>query len=204
MAITMEELRRKARAYDEALEKAKRLYEKGTITECLCHIFPELKESEDEKIRKLLIRLFTSNTNEKFDDVSTQEIIAWLEKQGEKLGQQEVTKISDQVKDSDWSEEDAQHIDSLLKRLDGLCRNEFERTRFAINEDIDWLKALKDRVGCEANCTTTKEWGEEDEIYFQGIMNEIKANKHEAPDYDIPIYNRFLYWLESIKQRIGG
>ena len=104
----------------------------------------------------------------------------------------------------DWSEEDEQHIDSLLKRLDGLCRNEFERTRFAINEDIDWLKSLKDRVGCEANCTTTKEWDEEDEINFQGIMNEIEANKHEAQDYDIPIYYRYICWLESIKQRIGG
>lgn len=70
--------------YKEALEKAKRLYEEGTITESLCHIFPELKEGRDEKIRKLLIRLFTSNTNEKFDDVSTEEIITWLEKQDEK------------------------------------------------------------------------------------------------------------------------
>jgi hypothetical protein len=46
-----------------------------------------------------------------------------------------------------WSEEDEQHIDSLLKRLDGLCRNEFERTRFAINEDKDWLESLKERIG---------------------------------------------------------
>lgn len=46
-----------------------------------------------------------------------------------------------------WSEEDEQHIDSLLKRLDGLCRNEFERTRFAIREDRDWLKSLKQRIG---------------------------------------------------------
>lgn len=44
-----------------------------------------------------------------------------------------------------WSEEDEQHINSLLKRLDGLCRNEFERTRFAISEDRDWLKSLKDK-----------------------------------------------------------
>ena len=50
-------------------------------------------------------------------------------------------------KKSTWSEEDEEHIDSLLKRLDGLCRNEFERTRFAINEDKDWLKSLKQRIG---------------------------------------------------------
>ena len=43
----------------------------------------------------------------------------------------------------EWSEEDEQHIDSLLKRLDSLCRNKFERTRFAISEDRDWLKSLR-------------------------------------------------------------
>ena len=45
----------------------------------------------------------------------------------------------------EWSEEDEQHIDSLLKRLDALCRNKFERTRFAISEDRDWLKSLRPR-----------------------------------------------------------
>lgn len=49
-----------------------------------------------------------------------------------------------------WSKKDEQHIDSLLKRLYGLRRNEFERTRFAIS----FLKSLKNRVGCEVNCTT--------------------------------------------------
>ena len=43
----------------------------------------------------------------------------------------------------EWGEEDEQHIDSLLKRIDSLCRNKFERTRFAISEDIDWLKSLR-------------------------------------------------------------
>ena len=47
--MTQEE---KAKAYDKALERAKKLYEQGTITENLSYIFPELKESEDERIRK--------------------------------------------------------------------------------------------------------------------------------------------------------
>ena len=37
------------KAYKEALERARKLYEKGTITESLNYIFPELKESEDER-----------------------------------------------------------------------------------------------------------------------------------------------------------
>ena len=78
-------LEEKSKAYDEALERARKLEENSNgmiLKKWLWSIFPELKESEDEKIRKLLIRLFTSNANEKFDDVSTEEIIVWLEKQG--------------------------------------------------------------------------------------------------------------------------
>lgn len=85
MAITMEELKRKAQRYDEALEKAKEIVNDQNASsvwkDWLRSTFPELKESKGEEIRKLLIRLFTSNANEKFDDVSTQDIIAWLEKQ---------------------------------------------------------------------------------------------------------------------------
>lgn len=76
--MTQEE---KAKAYDEALEKAKKLYEKGTITESIGYIFPELAESEDEKIRKEIIGIirnayWTSN-RDRFN-----KLVAWLEKQG--------------------------------------------------------------------------------------------------------------------------
>ena len=93
MAITMEELKQKAKAYDEALEKAKRLYEKGTITESLCHIFPELKESDDEKIRKGIIdflwkeKIFLQEAHSSVENNPkyrfVMDAIAWLEKQGE-------------------------------------------------------------------------------------------------------------------------
>lgn len=44
-------------------------------------------------------------------------------------------------------------------------------------------------------------WSKEDESNFQGIIDELKANKHNAPDYDLPTYDRFLSWLKSIKDR---
>lgn len=120
--------------------------------EKLENIFPELKESKDEKIRKGLIKAvsWTFEGTKLFGtDVTREEALAWLEKQGEKKSQR---MISAEAKEAmygkpAWSEEDEQHIDSLLKRLDGLCRNEFERTRFAINEDKDWLESLKQRIG---------------------------------------------------------
>lgn len=79
--MTQEE---KAKAYDEALEKAKKLYEKGTITESIGYIFPKLAESEDEKIRKWLeehIEAMPDNSIE-FKDVKRIDVLHWLEKQG--------------------------------------------------------------------------------------------------------------------------
>lgn len=46
----------KAKAYDEALERAKKLHDKIDIKE----IFPELSESEDERIKKAIIEFFES------------------------------------------------------------------------------------------------------------------------------------------------
>lgn len=45
------------------------------------------------------------------------------------------------------------------------------------------------------------EWSEEDESNFQGIIDELKANKHHAPDSDLPTYDRFLSWFKSLKNR---
>lgn len=69
--------------YKEALEKAKRLYGEGTITECLCHIFPELRESEDERIRKWLEELIEAmpDNSIEFNDVKRIDVLHWLEEQ---------------------------------------------------------------------------------------------------------------------------
>ena len=76
----------KAEAYDEAIERAKKLYGNGIIEE----IFPELKESKDKKIREAILKglidcrdapdLGWSN----FGGIHIDDCIAWLEKQGDK------------------------------------------------------------------------------------------------------------------------
>ena len=68
----------KEKAYNEAIERVKNYYGKRIMEE----IFTELKESEDDKIRKEIISIlrnayWTSNKN-RFN-----ELVAWLEKQGE-------------------------------------------------------------------------------------------------------------------------
>ena len=77
----------KAKAYDEALEKASAAHkdEDRHLKATLERIFPELKESEDEKIKKAIIEFFESeDDNATYSLVRKKDIIAWLEKQGKK------------------------------------------------------------------------------------------------------------------------
>lgn len=80
-------IEQKAKAYDKALERARRLYngeETNADVEIACeNIFPELKEIEDERIRKEIIEMLRNwasvhhITKEQFS-----ERMAWLEKKG--------------------------------------------------------------------------------------------------------------------------
>ena len=74
----------KAKAYDEAIERAKKLYGNGIVEE----IFTELKESDDERIRKWIIDDIRYNMNNEPLNNSeykkkAEKAIDWLEKQGE-------------------------------------------------------------------------------------------------------------------------
>ena len=77
------------KAYKEALERAKELYEQGTITESLNYVFPELLESEDEKIRNQIITFIEVYGNPIHCEWQ-KDWIVWLEKQGQTFTQKDV------------------------------------------------------------------------------------------------------------------
>ena len=69
----------KAKAYDEAIERAKKLYNNG-IAE---GIFPELKEDDTERIRKNCIHFLELQKQHHAATFEIEECIDWLETQGE-------------------------------------------------------------------------------------------------------------------------
>ena len=74
--------------YEEALERAKEMSALPDDRATIEYIFPELKESEDEKIRKTLIKIFKkADMGGKIfgESITYTQVVAWLEKQGEKL-----------------------------------------------------------------------------------------------------------------------
>jgi len=81
--LTIEE---KAQKYDEAIKEASIAHkdEDRHLKATLERIFPELKESEDERIWKQLLNWFKDCHWDSIDDgaLKRDDIIAWLEKQG--------------------------------------------------------------------------------------------------------------------------
>lgn len=77
----------KAKRYDEVFNAAKEWYNNPNSSSIgksyLYAVFPELKESEDERIRKGLIKAFGSIGKKEWGGVNVKNAIAWLEKQGE-------------------------------------------------------------------------------------------------------------------------
>ena len=164
----------KAKAYDEVIGKAAALY-KASEPMSGCNViietlFPELAESEDERIIKAIksavLQLTDIYLQEKYG-LKQSDCIAWLEKQ----------------KPIEWSEEDDSRYSSCLYMV--------ERETSLYN----WLKSLKERVLPQPK----QEWSEEDEQILQGIWDEILANKHDAKECEWKTYDKFLDWLKSLR-----
>ncbi len=85
----MKTIEQKAKAYDEILEMARKELQACDSTECdearqIFRFFPELKESEDERVIKALKEGFKYHQlfNPTFGGIPCVEIVNWLEKQG--------------------------------------------------------------------------------------------------------------------------
>jgi hypothetical protein len=116
--------------YNQSLEKARDYHDDPNCLESLKDIlediFPSLKESEDEKIRKALVRYHLSTIN--IDGIKGEEILAWLEKQG---GQK-----------PKWSDED----EELLQLCCGAVAAADYYTLEDKEEMENWLKSIKKRM----------------------------------------------------------
>ena len=84
----------KAKAYDKAVERAKKLYGNGITKE----IFPELKEDDTERIRKNCIHFLELQKQHHAATFEIEECINWLEKQGKNS----TDKIEHRFNVGDW------------------------------------------------------------------------------------------------------
>jgi hypothetical protein len=177
----MKTIEEKAKAYDEAIKKAESLY-KASEPMSGCNViietlFPEFKESEDEKIRKGLINGFneclknsqySNNAQKYWHNIKIEDIFAWLEKQGEQ-------------KQYD--------IDVLEKHITKDSISELAHTVIVRNgwEIVD---------AKEQNPA----WSEEDECYMSECIGAIATKD----GWSFEEKRKTKHWLKSLKNRIKG
>ena len=183
------------RKYKEALEKARQLClyptTKPFISD-LQNLFPELRESDDERIRKsLLDYLHTLPNHFSHNGGLVTDWIAWLEKQGEQ-------KPANKTEPFD--------------KYEGLT--DFERTLADIcigwiGEELGWKQYIKDNADVllkiaiekfnsvqDASFEQKPAWSEEDERIYQSIIDDtVQENQLDSKQIDR---------LKSLKQRMEG
>lgn len=174
----------KAQAYDEAIKVIKdnldalnEITETGaevvniqSIKNCFYRAFPELKESEDEKIRKALINVFATHKDyEMFFGVSVADILAWLEKQGKK--------------NSVTTEEEEKVREQVVYAINKLNVPESEK-----NKLLDWL---------EKQCKYTIACSEEQMKVLNKVLN-FAAN-HESPYWNYYIFETLNNLIRQLK-----
>ncbi len=122
------------------------------LREALQTLIPELAESEDEKIRKMLIEI-VNITPASLAIENRSELLAYLEKQKEQ-------------KPVEWSEEDLQHKSWILE-----CLADGKRKMPEYAEDFraayNWLKSLRPQLKRE-------DWTDEDSIAIKEIQNALQ------------------------------
>ena len=179
---TIKSIEEKAKAYDEAIEKIQKYVKDdyGCTRLRPEDIFPELKESEDEKIRACIGMCLTDIDEQRFADFNTnlKECLAWLKKQGEQKPA--------------WSEEDEVMLDKVIKRL--------HKHSAGDKEYLDiyyWLKAIKDRVQPQFA------WKPSDEQIKVLVEVIIFAANHESPHWNDYIFGILKNLTRQLKKLRG-
>ena len=166
--------------YKNALEWARQVMtgETGFIRKDVEEVFPELAESNDEKIRKEIVDFITSSnkygTNERCEAW-----LAWLEKQGEPI----------EINPSEFD----LHLNKLLKQFESLPKEEL------ISNLSYYLNVIQNDGTYKIEKQGQKlAWSEEDEI--DTLFNLVKM--YHGDYIDMPEKNKLLNWLVALKGRV--
>ena len=180
--------------YEKAVQAAilaKQNTESAVTIGILEDIFPELAESEDEKIRRNIIAALKGEGY--YDCDLTNECIAWLEKQGqvkESIISQHENKMYKENDDS-LTSKDKKIYNAAINACKYMVDN-FENSTKQYEDAIIWLKELYEQKPA---------WSEEDERRINHII-AFMSDKERIKDTEtmFPI-EEDIRWLKSLKER---
>lgn len=179
-------IEQKAKRYDEALERARRIYDTDRVsgielTTCE-EIFPELRESEDERIRKWLIAYLENrvlNTGILEEKDSCKEAIAWLEEQ----------KPVEEINSEDYG------IDGLYVAMDILNETLGQVEGYQSDDGILEHKAAMTAVK-KLYKQRPAEWSEKDKRMLESVIYHLRNSVNNG-DVDHSA-DELEEWLKSL------
>lgn len=137
-------IKEKAERYDELLKKLRKAkVDNDVCDERYCcvidDIVPELKDSEDERIRQRIIHALHGDVLEMSE---IKEAIGWLEKQGEKKSADKVE--LDAHKTAAWIEEDEKILQWIITDIKRLI-DDNKKANIIAEQEIKWLESTRPR-----------------------------------------------------------
>jgi len=230
--------------YKEALEKAKSWANKyvgdwrnkvynlpydrtGEIAKEFCEIFPELKESEDERIRKKLIQLVNKESGWQQEFPSQGQCLAWLEKQKEQKPLMRDGEIEDKKRDivaairKYYPADYAEYLTSFLKGLspEDNSEDEYGQEMLGIayklmyehipenlrtQEFWDSLKFMREYTGKVAIIYAygkPAKWNEEDDKIQRNFMSLLSCMRGDRIAEET--YKKYYPWLRDLPKRFN-
>lgn len=195
--------------YEEAIERCKS-WIRGEHPECFTEaqkagefIFPELRESEDERIRKCLIKGLSAmrdiHKHQTFSDdaINIDDAIAWLEKQGEQ--KTEIEYIYPKFRIGDVIEPIQPNGNSRPVRVLSISKK--TKSYCCESDDHNVYSSIPIRCENEYKLVEQKpaEWSDEDEENLNNVVKELDITKRSRDKILYAQYDKLIDWLKSLK-----
>ena len=174
------------KAYKAALETATKWIEDGCTDKeriCLESVFPELRESEDERIRKSIIATIEQCPDDFLNPKNRDRMLAWLERQKEPENTSASTMapscwgVEQKEQKPEWSEEDEKMLDEVLDRVTYAFYNQGLDGEIEDDPAFLWLHRLR------------PSWRPSEE-QIRGLAHAINLDVYDAQRYKLDIlYN---------------
>ncbi len=160
----------KAKAYDEALEKA-RNFELPEYQRIMKELFPQLRESEDDEVRKAIIEL-VKQSSEILDKQNQNNMINWLEKQ---VSQDNTEDVDILHRFSFYSYKDEPNV----LYLSGLYVNEECRNKGIGTKILEVADEVAKSLNCHAIRLKTKKDSNAERLYQTHGYNSLATEERD-------------------------
>lgn len=174
---------------EEKLEEAKRLYKTANADQkyVLESLFPELKESDDERMIQYFKDLAPFDKADELYEkygFSHKDAIAWLEKRVEQ-------------KSAEWSEEDEEiHRKCICAMRASACG--FPEEEKFVEQVDNWLESLKGRVQLQQK----QEWSEGDKAVLDALIRKLEGEDiYVSPYLAVECLKSLKYRVQTYSQK---